>query len=95
MNPLFPVRRNRGVLKFGYQVDPNNPFMMVPDPDALAALSEAFDLLSKGCSYRDVAHWLSATTERPFHWTNLRRAYLAHRRKKHSRKLSVQEVAQD
>lgn len=62
----FPYKRIRGpVVPWGYDRDKNDPFLAVPNDEALNAYEKAKELIKEGCSYRDVANWLSATTSRP------------------------------
>lgn len=75
METSIVVRRNAGAMKWGYEPHPTNPELMVGNAEKLGALAEAYGLLAQGCSYRDVARWLSATTEEPYDYSALCRSY--------------------
>ncbi len=57
------VRRTNSIVPWGYTEDPTNPRMMDPIQDHLDAFEQAKEYIKQGCSYRDTAKWLTATTE--------------------------------
>lgn len=50
---------------WGYKEDPDDKSHWLPIPEQLDCLLEAKKFYSRGCSYRDIADWLSAKTGRP------------------------------
>ena len=69
------VRRNRGRMKWGFRPHPTDRKLMVGDVDMLALLARAYELIDEGCSYRQVADWLSASTEVHYNHGAFYRAY--------------------
>jgi len=55
-------RRNR-LTPWGYTQDPDDPLLLNPIEDLQDAYDQAKEYIKAGCSYRDTAKWLSATTE--------------------------------
>lgn len=74
------VRRNPGAMKWGYEPHPTDPDLMIGDTEKLGVLAEAYGYLAQGCSYRDVARWISARTESPYDYSALCRSYRRWRR---------------
>ena len=66
--------RKSSTIPYGYKLDDNKKTLL-PDPEELAAYRKAKDYLSS-CSYREVATWLSATTERSISAQGLRKKVL-------------------
>lgn len=58
-----PIPRLSRVIPFGYEVDPEDPEVLLPIPIQLEALEEAKKHI-KRFSYRDVANWITAVTGR-------------------------------
>ncbi len=64
--PKYPdVRRNNPLIPWGYAENPDDSMIFTPIEDHLDAFEQAKVYIKQGCSYRDVAKWLSATTENP------------------------------
>lgn len=83
----FPYKRIRGpVVPWGYDRDKNDSFLAVPDDEALNAYEKAKELIKEGCSYRDVANWLSASTDRQITAPGLFLKIRDEQRKERSRK---------
>lgn len=65
-----PIPRISSVLPWGYDLDPNDPDMLIPDNEALRKLEVAKKLVKK-YSLRQVALWLEQETGRPWSHVNL------------------------
>lgn len=68
-----------GKIGFGYIVDPDDPYHVIPNPEEIAYIEMAFDYLdNNGASLREVTEWLSQKIKKPMvHQTvnNLYRKY--------------------
>ena len=67
-----PIPRISRVIPYGYELDPNDPNMLIPVPLELEALEKAKKHL-KNFSYREVAKWLTGVTGRPISHVGLRK----------------------
>lgn len=59
------IRRKNALIPWGYTQNEDVYLQLDPIEELLDCLDQAKDLVKKGCSYRDVAKWLQATTEVP------------------------------
>jgi len=66
-------------LPLGYRWSEKHPRAIEPIPEAIAAIREAFGLLDRGCSFRDIAVWLGNKLGRPVDYTFLFQLYKRHR----------------
>lgn len=57
------IPRIARIVPFGYELDPEDPNMLLPIPKELRALEKAKEYL-KQYSYREVANWLTTQTGR-------------------------------
>jgi hypothetical protein len=48
-----------GKIGYGYKIDPEDPFHIIPDIDQIAILEQAFDYIDAGSSWREVGEWVS------------------------------------
>lgn len=66
-SPLLPLHRWQdwyrkipyGKIGFGYKEDPEDPYHIIPDPETIAYIEQAFDYIDAGSSLREVCEWLS------------------------------------
>ena len=66
-NPELPLHRWQdwyrkipyGKIGFGYKEDPEDPYHIIPDPETIAYIEQAFDYIDAGSSLREVCEWLS------------------------------------
>lgn len=56
--PSYKRKLPYGKVKTGFKVNPNDPLELIPDPDTIAILEQAFDYIDKGSSLREVSEWL-------------------------------------
>lgn len=59
-----PIVRVGRIIPWGYEQDPNDPDILLPNPEQLLLFEQAKKFL-KRYSYRAVADWLSEKTNRP------------------------------
>lgn len=67
-----------GVIKNGFIVNPNDPLELIPDPEQIKWLEQAFDYLEGGSSLREVTEWVTQKLKKSLtHQTinNLYRTY--------------------
>jgi hypothetical protein len=66
MEPLrYPsIRRKTYKVPWGYDPHPDDPEILIADEEAMDALEQARVYL-RDSSFREVANWLTAVTERP------------------------------
>ncbi len=57
------IRRTNRSIPWGYTQNPDDNMLFDPLEDHLDAYDQAKEYIKQGCSYRDTAKWLSATTE--------------------------------
>lgn len=89
-SPIVKKRARR--IPWGYEQDPNDPQLLNPIEEQLVALEKAKRYLRDGCSLRDTAEWLSATTGRYISYVGLR--FLIKARRKHDFKQRCATEAQ-
>lgn len=68
-------RKGAGLVPWGYEPDPEDRMLLRPVVEQLDLMKKGFDYVEQGCSYRDVADWLSASTGRPCSYQTVRRYY--------------------
>ena len=71
MEYLYRRRKSRRP-PWGYDIDPHDPWLLKPNREQLELLEKAKHLIKEGCSYRDVAKWLTAKTGRYISYVGLR-----------------------
>ena len=67
-----PIPRISRVIPFGYELDPNDPNVLLPIVLELEALEKA-KVHVKNFSYREVAKWLTGVTGRPISHVGLKK----------------------
>lgn len=77
---FYPIVRVSRIVPFGYEVDPNDPDVLLPVEKELMLFEEAKKHL-KQYSLRDVAAWLSQTSGRSISHVGLRTRVLAEQTK--------------
>jgi len=75
------IPRIARTIPFGYELDPNDPDLLLPIKTELDLLEKAKKLLVQ-YSYREVAHWLSRNTDRYISHVGLRKRVVNERRLK-------------
>ena len=80
-NEWVSIPRISRTIPFGYEVDPDDPDVLIPIKTELDLLEKAKKLLVQ-YSYREVAHWLSTNTNRYISHIGLRKRVLNERRLK-------------
>jgi hypothetical protein len=75
-----PIVRTSRQIPFGYSVDPEDKWVLLPISDELDLLEQAKQHL-KQYSYRAVADWLSEKSGRPITHSGLRQRVISERRK--------------
>ena len=86
-NEWQPIPRVARTVPFGYNIDPENEYILRPIPRELDALEKAKQHL-KQYSYRQVANWLSKFTDRSIsHIGLMKRVKREQRRKNQARTL--------
>tara|TARA_A100001011_G_C13809198_1_gene634156 strand:+ start:170 stop:595 length:426 start_codon:yes stop_codon:yes gene_type:complete len=88
-NEWIAIPRIARTVPFGYEIDPENEYILRPIPRELDALEKAKEHL-KQYSYRQVANWLSTFTERYIsHIGLMKRVRREQKRKNKARTLRV------
>lgn len=82
MSKYEPIRKRGPAVDFGYEQDKDDPQLLVPIPDQLDCLMEGLELCRKGCTFREVANWITATTGRYLSHKNLWKKFHEERRRK-------------
>ena len=67
-----PVPRIVDKIPFGYDEDPSNPKMLLPNVVQLEVLQKAKEYRRRGHSYRRLAQWVSQITGRPISHSGLK-----------------------
>ena len=80
-NEWVPIPRISRTVPFGYEVDPNDDFVLLPIQNELDLLEKAKEYL-KQYSYREVAHWLTRNTGRYISHVGLKKRLDNERRRK-------------
>jgi len=71
-NEWIPIPRISRTIPFGYEVDPDDPDVLLPVEHELDMLEQAKKYLKK-YSYREVANWLTRNTGRDISHVGLRK----------------------
>lgn len=78
MKTFLPLKRDKLTRpQWGYTVDPNDPYLLLPVIEHLQALEEGKDMLDKGASLRKVAAYITAKTGVVISQTSVRNFYYA------------------
>ena len=80
-NEWIPIPRISRTIPFGYDVDPDDPDVLIPNEHQLDMLEKAQKYL-KQYSYREVANWLTRNTGRSISHVGLRKRLDNERRRK-------------
>ena len=80
-NERMPIPRISRTIPFGYDVDPDDPDVLLPNEHQLDMLEKAQKYL-KQYSYREVANWLTRNTGRSISHVGLRKRLDNERRRK-------------
>ena len=80
-NEWIPIPRISRTIPFGYDVDPDDPDVLLPNEHQLDMLVKAQKYL-KQYSYREVANWLTRNTGRSISHVGLRKRLENERRRK-------------
>jgi len=52
------LRKNRGQMPLGYKVSPEDPLLLIADPDQTPYLDKALEMLDKNASLKEAQEWL-------------------------------------
>ena len=80
-NEWLPIPRISRTIPFGYEVDPDDPDVLLPVEHELDMLEQAKKYL-KQYSYREVANWLTRNTGRDISHVGLRKRLENEKRRK-------------
>ena len=80
-NEWVPIPRISRTIPFGYDVDPDDPDVLLPNEYQLDMLEKAQQYL-KQYSYREVANWLTRNTGRDISHVGLKKRLDNERRRK-------------
>lgn len=80
-NEWVPIPRISRTVPFGYSVDPDDEYVLLPIQSELDLLEKAKEYL-KQYSYREVAHWLTRNTGRYISHVGLKKRLDNERRRK-------------
>lgn len=69
-----------GKIGTGYKVDPEDPYLIVPDADQIFFIEQAFDYIDAGSSLREVCEWLSQKLLRSMVHQTISNLYKKHRK---------------
>ncbi len=58
------MKRRSSVIPFGYQLKPDVPGLLTAVEAEQQALEKALDYVAMGCSIKETARWLHASTDR-------------------------------
>ena len=78
--PSYTRSRPFGKIKLGYMVNPYDPLELVPDPEVVVYLEQAFDYLDKGSSLRETSEWLQQKLLKSFVHQTVSNCYKLHRK---------------
>lgn len=86
-----------GKIGFGYQEDPSDPYHVIPDPEVIVHIEQAFDYIDAGSSLREVCEWLSQKLLKSMVHGTVSNLYKKHRKpflggKKTKRKILTGEI---
>lgn len=79
----WPVRTRKvpyGTVPHGYKVNEHNRFELLPDPEQIFFIEQAFDYVAAGNSLREVTEWLISRTGRHMVHQTLNNLYNRHRK---------------
>ncbi len=68
-------KRGTGSIPWGYEVDEEDPDLLRPIPEHLDIMEKAMGYVDVGCSLRDVADWVAASTDTSCSYQTVNRAY--------------------
>ena len=80
-NEWVPIPRISRTIPFGYEVDPDDPDVLLPIEHELDMLEQAQKYL-KQYSYREVANWLTRNTGRDISHVGLRKRLMHEQQRK-------------
>ena len=80
-NEWIPIPRISRTIPFGYDIDPDDPDVLLPNEHQLDMLEKAKQYL-KQYSYREVANWLTRNTGRDISHVGLRKRLENEKRRK-------------
>lgn len=89
-----------GKIKTGYIANPDDPLELIPDPEQIILIEQAFDYLDAGSSLREVCEWLGQKLGKSMVHMTVSNLYKKHRRpflggqktkKREGRKLTKEE----
>lgn len=69
-----------GVVKNGFIVNPNDPLELIPDPEQIKWLEQAFDYLEAGSSLREVTEWVTQKLKKSITHQTLNNLYKTYRK---------------
>lgn len=69
-----------GIVKTGYKVNPEDPLELIPDPEQIIHIEQAFNYLDAGSSLREVCEWLGQKLQRSLVHQTVSNLYKKHRR---------------
>lgn len=78
--PSFTRKLPYGRVKTGYLVNPDNPLELLPDPEQIAYIEQAFDYVDAGSSLREVSEWLGQKLLKSFVHQTINNLYKQHRK---------------
>ena len=78
--PSYFRKRPFGRIKLGYMANPYDPLELVPDPEQVAYIEQAFDYIDKGSSIRETSEWLQQKLLKSFVHQTFNSCYLEHRK---------------
>lgn len=93
--PPITRKLSFGRVKNGYIVNPENPFELIPDPEQIIWLEQAFDYIDAGSSYREVCDWVGQKLHKSIVHQTIKNLYVSHRQpfvKKTNKKLPTRRV---
>lgn len=78
--PSYTRKIPFGKVKSGYKVNPDDPLELIPDPDQIIHIEQAFNYLDAGSSLREVSEWLGQKLSRSMVHMTISNLYKRHRR---------------
>lgn len=77
-----PFRRKLpyGVIKNGFIVNPEDPLELIPDPEQIKWLEQAFDYLEAGSSLREVTEWVTQKLKKTLAHQTINNLYKTYRK---------------
>lgn len=77
-DPDFPTKERKNVtqrIAFGYIPSPEDPLVLIPDPDLSPYIKEAFDFIDDGGPFRTAAQWLTEKCGRSISHQGIKRIW--------------------